>query len=102
MSAFRNHRIRQPKSGSLKQKALRRSPLLAGTERRARFSYDDLLELFSLMECCETSRPLRHQLRFGQLSLALKFLRALVVTTPTMPLMKVAFLVARLEHAPVL
>jgi hypothetical protein len=58
-------RVVEPKAESRKpeaerKKALRRSPLLAETERRARFSYDDLLGLFSFVEFYRNARAASH------------------------------------------
>ena len=70
---------------------------MAGTERRARFSYDDLLELFSFREFYEELRivtrltdVIRRPKR--QLPALLQLMRALVVPT-AMVLVKVAFLI---------
>jgi hypothetical protein len=42
--------LTSPSSECQKQKSPAPIPAFAGTERRARFSYDDLLELFSFAE----------------------------------------------------
>jgi hypothetical protein len=62
---------RKPKAGSRQpeaenKKALRRSPHeFAGTERRARFFYDDLLELFSFYGVLKKSPLPPHPLLFA-------------------------------------
>ncbi len=66
----------------------------AGTKRRARFSYDDLLQLFTFSEFLKSC--------LGSLPLTLLQSCHLVVYPRTRPLSEVSFLVARLQYSPVL
>src|SRR5258708_17447440 len=69
-------------------------PASAGTEVRARCFYDDLRELFSFVKFYEISASPRNLLRCP-FPPSLQFVRALVVCSPIMPLVEVAFLIAR-------
>ena len=86
------------------------------TERRARFSYDDLPKLFNSLgtqlklgapflaafaRSGDVSRTFRNFLPRQPPSL-LQFLRDFVVYARIFPLPEVSFLVARLKYAPVL
>jgi len=86
------------------KKALRRSPRGAEIERRARFDYDDLLELFSFQSRGSRGPVLLNITIFvGQILLFPRARGHLAVSAVhVIALAEITFLVARLENASVL